>query len=141
MRSDKIEHRYKKIHKKDVTDLKFALNLLEICCTSGGIQPTGGTSAASNPMVASGTTACAPNNLSGSLDKSSASIKNSEQQTTRFDDHFDKKTRRLVRRFKRRENLSNDSRVDKETWDCIIEAAIEKARKHLNLNRFQLESV
>ena len=115
MLSDKIEHRYKKIYKEDITDLKFALNLLE---------PNATPVSTSNTQSVNTTT---PSNLSISLDKSSASMNNH---------HFDKHTRHLVKRFKKKEGLSADSLVDRETWDCIIEAAIEKVSKLSNVNRF-----
>lgn len=128
MLSDIIEHRYKKIRLEDVVNLKFALSLIE----SGSTKGTNVTMSSSHTATPVSNTA--PNNLSLSLDKSSTSIKN-------FDGHFDKSTRKLVRTFKKREGLQPDSRVDRDTWDCIIEAAIEKARKHSNITRFQMESI
>jgi len=82
----------------DISNLKFALGILGFSC-----QQMGGANSSSHGDKSAELMA---------LDKSSASINDKR--------HFDRYTRANVKRFKKQNALTNDSTVDRDTWDIII---------------------
>ena len=55
--------------------------------------------------------------------------------------HFDRQTRTQVKKFKKKEGMTNLNTVDKQTWDKILESTIQQLRLISGYGKLNLESV